>query len=77
MPMYYYIQIKEQLDPHWAAWFEGMRLSQTESGTLLEGTMVDPAALYGLIGKLRDLGLTLLAVNTVATEHSHEARRCL
>jgi hypothetical protein len=75
--MYYCIQIKEQLDSHWVAWFEDMRLSQTESGTLLEGTLVDPAALYGLIGKLRDLGLTLLAVNTVVAEHSHEARRCL
>ena len=68
MPDYYRIQIKEQLDHHWAAWFEGMRFIQTESGTLLEGMLVDPAALYGLIGKLRDLGLTLIAVNTVATE---------
>jgi hypothetical protein len=67
--MYYRIQIKEQLDLHWAAWFENMCFTQTESGTLLEGTLVDQAALYGLIGKLRDLGLTLLSVNTVATEH--------
>jgi len=70
VPTYYRIQVKEPLDLHWAGWFEDMRLSQTESGTLLEGTLVDPAALYGLIGKLRDLGLTLIAVNTVATEQS-------
>ena len=77
MSLYYCMQIKEQLDPHWAAWFGDMRPSQAESGTLLEGTLVALAALYGLIGKLRDLGLTLLAMNTVGAEHAHEARRCL
>jgi hypothetical protein len=73
MPTYYRIQIKEQLDLHWAAWFDGMRFTHTERGTLLEGTIVDPAALYGLIGKLRDLGLTLIAVNAMDTEHSSPA----
>jgi hypothetical protein len=71
--MYYRIQIKEQLDLHWAAWFEDMHFTQTESGTLLEGTLVDQAALYGLIGKLRDLGLTLIALNAVATEQLRQA----
>ncbi len=73
MPVYYRIQIKEQLDLHWATWFEDMRFAQTEGGTLLEGTLVDQAALYGLIGKLRDLGLTLIAVNAVATEQPRQA----
>jgi hypothetical protein len=70
MPTHYRIQIKERLDLHWAAWFEDMRFTHTESGTILEGALADPAALYGLIGKLRDLGLTLIAVNAVDTEHS-------
>ena len=66
----YRIQIKEQLDRQWAAWFDGMALIHADDGTtILEGRLVDQAALYGLISKLRDLGLTLIAVQLVAGEH--------
>ena len=66
----YRIQIKEQLDPHWAAWFEGMALTHVaHSTTLLEGRLADQTALYGLISKVRDLDLTLIAVQPVAGEH--------
>jgi hypothetical protein len=66
MPTWYRIQVKEQLDSHWAAWFDGMTISHTADGTtLLEGPVVDQAALYGLISKVRDLGLTLIAVQPV------------
>jgi hypothetical protein len=57
------------LDPHWTAWFDGMTLTYSvDGGTLLEGALVDQAALYGLISKLRDLGLTLIAVQPVRAE---------
>ena len=70
MPTWYRIQVKEQLDTHWAAWFDGMTIRHTADGTtLLEGPVVDQAALYGLIRKVRDLGLTLIAVQPVAAEH--------
>ena len=70
MPTWYRIQVKEQLDTHWAAWFDGMTISHTADGAmLLEGPVVDQAALYGLIRKVRDLGLTLIAVQPVAAEH--------
>jgi|SoiMethySBSTD1v2_1073268.scaffolds.fasta_scaffold6098807_1 hypothetical protein len=70
MSAYYRIQIQEQLDPQWAAWFDGMALTQAADGTtILEGRLVDQAALYGLISKMRDLGLTLVAVLPVALEH--------
>jgi len=70
MPRCYRIHIKEQLDSHWTAWFDGMTISHTADGsTLLEGLVVDQAALYGLISKVRDLGLTLIAVQPVVAEH--------
>jgi hypothetical protein len=70
MPTCYRIWVKEHLDPHWAAWFEGMTITHTADGaTLFEGVLVDQAALYGLISKVRDLGLTLIAVQPVAEEH--------
>jgi hypothetical protein len=66
MSRWYRIEVKEQLDTHWAAWFDGMSISHTVDGTtLLEGLVVDQAALYGLIRKVRDLGLSLIAVQPV------------
>jgi hypothetical protein len=48
MPTYYRIQIKEHLDSHWAVWFDGMTITHTASGTtLLEGALIDQAALMG------------------------------
>ncbi len=70
MPTWYRIQVEEQLDTHWAAWFDGMTIRHTADGTtLLEGPVVDQAALYGLIRKVRDLGLTLIAVQPVVAAH--------
>ena len=59
----YQISIRERLDPRWAAWFEGLDLvCQPDGTTLLSGVVHDQTALYGLLMKARDLGLTLLAV---------------
>jgi hypothetical protein len=60
---YYRIRVRGTLDPHWANWFDGLDLSHdANADTLIEGLVTDQAALYGLLGKLRDLGLTLLSV---------------
>ncbi len=57
------IRIAGCLDPVWAEWFEGLEMSQTVPGeTLMMGEVMDQTALYGLLGKLRDLGVKLLAV---------------
>jgi hypothetical protein len=66
-PTYYHIKIKGHLPDHWSDWFEGMTLTlNAERGeTILSGPVVDQAALHGLLNKVRDLGLTLLAVNQV------------
>ena len=58
------ILVERHLDAHWAEWLTGFDLSYTDSGdTILTGRIPDQAALYGLIAKLRDLGVTLKAIN--------------
>ncbi len=62
-PTIYKIRIKGHLGPEWADWFEGLTVMLQEDGTtLLSGPVVDQAALHGLLKKVRDLGLPLLAV---------------
>ena len=59
----YEIRIKGHLEPRWADWFDGLTLTQESDGTtVLRGSVVDQAALHGLLGKVRDLGLPLIAV---------------
>jgi hypothetical protein len=59
------IKIKGKVDAGWAEWFEGFQLTfQEPDETILTGQVTDQAAFYGLIGKLRDLGLQVLAVNS-------------
>jgi hypothetical protein len=61
--MVYHIRVKGQLGPQWAGWFEGMTITLKANGdTLLTGPVVDQAALYGLLRKLRDVGLPLVSV---------------
>ena len=62
------IRIEGCLDRQWAEWFEGMEFTQTTNGeTVITGDIVDQAALYGLIGKLRDLGVKLLGITFTET----------
>jgi hypothetical protein len=69
----YEIRVKGHLDPHWSAWFNGLTISYEEDGsTLLRGLLPDEAALHGVLMKIRDLALPLLAVNRVATGGSSE-----
>jgi len=61
---YAQILIEGHLEEKWADWFEGFDLTYTDSGdTLLTGCIQDQAALYGLIAKVRDLGVKLISVN--------------
>ena len=59
----YQIRIKGHLGSQWTGWFEGVTITLENNGeTLLTGTVVDQAALYGLLRKVRDLGMPLLSV---------------
>ena len=58
------VRLEGLLDEQWAAWLGGFSLAHCENGeTLLAGEVQDQAALYGLLAKLRDLGVKLVAVN--------------
>jgi hypothetical protein len=66
---YYEIRVQGQLNARWADWFDGMTITLDNNGdTLLSGPVVDQAALHGLLKKVRDVGLTLLSVNSVNPE---------
>ncbi len=64
------IRIAGHLDPKWTEWFEGFTVIHTAEGqTLLSGEVVDQAAFYGVIAKLRDLGVSLISVSICLPEH--------
>ncbi len=59
------VKVKGVLKDEWGQWFSGMQVREQESGeTLLCGTVQDQAALYGIIARLRDIGLQLVSVNS-------------
>ena len=62
-PLIYQIRIQGHLGRQWTEWFDGLTITLEGNGdTLLTGLVVDQAALYGLLKKVRDLGLPLLSV---------------
>ena len=66
----YQIKVQGRLDERWAQWFDGMSIAfeQAEDGstvTVLTGLVIDQAALYGLINRMRDLGLPLISVGRI------------
>ena len=63
-PACYEIRIAEQLDACWTEWFGGLEIVYTAQcdQTILRGEMADQPALFGVLGKIRDLGLTLISV---------------
>jgi hypothetical protein len=64
----YEICIKGHLSARWAPRFDGMTLTAQDDGTtVIDGPIVDQAALHGLLNKLSDLGLPLLSVTQVDT----------
>jgi hypothetical protein len=65
----YQIRIKGHLGSEWADWFDGLTITLEVNGdTLLTGTVIDQAALYGLLKKVRDLGMPLILVNRVESD---------
>jgi hypothetical protein len=59
----YEIRVKGHLEPRWAAWFDGMCLTNQSDGTTsIQGPVIDQAALHGVLHRLRDTGLPLISV---------------
>jgi hypothetical protein len=69
MSAVYQITVKGHLDSQWSAWFNNMLISHEANGeAVLRGPLPDQSALYGVLAKVRDLGLPLLAVTLIATD---------
>ena len=61
----YCIIVKGRLSERYNSIFEGLRLEPMRGHTALSGPVVDQAELYGLLNRLRDLGIELVSVNAV------------
>ena len=66
------IRVEGCLDERWSEWLDGLQITHTTGSpegnagaTVLTGPLVDQAVLYGLISKLRDLGLSLVSFHRV------------
>lgn len=65
-PIVYQVRLEGHLSRQWMEWFEGLTITLEKDGnTLLTGTVIDQAALQGLLKKVRDLGIPLLSINSV------------
>jgi len=63
----YQIRVKGILDATWSEWLDGCEIVPLSEGeeTILMCRVVDQAALFGLLNKIRDMALPLLAVQLV------------
>lgn len=63
------IRVKGHIDENWSEWFGGFVVTHCEEDeTILMGAVADQTALYGVLAKLRDLGLSLVSVEQSGVE---------
>lgn len=59
----YEIRVQGALGARWSAWFAGLDVASNASGeTILTGSLRDQAELHGVLARVRDLGVPLIAV---------------
>ena len=64
--MRYQIRVQGHLGDQWSAWFDGLTVTNLAGGdAVLEGDLVDQPALYGVLAKVSNLGLPLLALTRI------------
>jgi hypothetical protein len=69
----YQIKLKGSLEGQNCERFEGFIITLDKDGnTLLTGIVKDQAALHGVFKKIRDLGMTLMAINPVEPGQSNQ-----
>ena len=64
-PARYEVRVDGVLDGRWSQWFEGLRIDHQDCETVLSGTLPDQPALHGILDKVRDLGLCIIAVRRI------------
>ena len=67
-PTCYEIRVVGSLPPQWMDWFDGLVINTENGETLLRGPVADQAALFGLLKKIRDLGLPLVSVRQIPSQ---------
>jgi len=67
----YEIRVQEILDEKWVAYFAPFTLESGNNETILRGPIHDQAELFGVLLKIRDLGLKLVAVNPIRQPESN------
>lgn len=66
------ICIKGHINPQWSEWFGGLTINDSgPAETILTGLVADEAALYGIISRLRDLGLKLTSLSSEEIKENH------
>lgn len=62
--VYCQIWVKGHLSNQWSDWFSDLSIdNQVQGEAMLSGTLADQTALYGVLDRLRDLGVELLALS--------------
>jgi hypothetical protein len=61
-PAHYEFRVEGVLDDRWSAWFEDLEVRRDAAETIIFGPLADESALHGVLAKIRDLGLGLIAV---------------
>jgi hypothetical protein len=70
----YETRVKGHLEGRWSEWFDGLEITKLENGeAILSGAIVDQAALHGMLNKVRDLGLPLVALRSADLDHQEPA----
>ena len=70
--MRYALRVQGHLDPSWSDRLGGLCIEQQEAGTtLLSGSLLDQAALHGLLLQIVRLGLVLLSLETSEDSGHH------
>ena len=73
---FYRIRVNGHLDERWSEWFDGLEITNLQNGeAMLSGEIVDQAALHGVLAKVRDLNLALVAVSRVGPQRQDPAIR--
>jgi hypothetical protein len=72
----YEIRLQGRLDAHWSQWFDGLVIHQERDETVLTGPIVDQAALHGILAKIRDIGIPLLALKRLHDAHVKPESDC-
>jgi hypothetical protein len=75
-PQLYEIRFRGHLDARRAQMFEGLEMAQEPGGeTVLTGSVIDQAALHGILSRIRDLGVPLLSVKRLSADEANRERR--